>query len=171
MVKPGVQVFVQQGVTGADANILFTIAPGTTNGHPTDLTLTYSSSWGNGTANAGNQFELPIPMTATGTVTVTQKSSDTATSTGTLVVLPTISVNPMTALLTVRYVPEGPLFCQVLTGTTVSDKTQATDTPDGSSTYHTYTYSYATVPAETTITLQCGGDNNDPTTYQISTTR
>ena len=171
MAAPVPGIVVQQGVTGADANILFTVSKGDTNGHPTDVTLTYASPWGSGTVNAGNQFSLPVPMTATGEVTVTQTSSDGATSTGTLAVLPTISVTPDTAVLTVRYVPEKPLFCQVLTGTTVSDKGQATDSPDGSSTYYTYTYSYATVAAGTTITLQCGGSNTDPTTYQITTTR
>ena len=173
MVKPGVQVVVQQGVTGADANILFTIAPGTTNGHPTDLTLTYISSWGNGTANAVNQFALPIPMTATGPVTVTQTSSDGSYSTGTLVVLPTISVNPETSLLTVRYVPEKQLFCQVLAsdGTVLGTATAATDAPDGSPSYYTYQYSYAGITPGTDITLQCGGDSAAPTTYQISTTR
>jgi len=171
MAKPDVQIVVQQGVTGTDANILFSITSGDTNGHPTDLTFTYASTWGNGTANGAKQFSLPIPMTATGTVTVTQHSSDGATSSFVITVLPTISVDAGTAVLTVRYVPEKPLFCQVLTGTTVSDKKQATDTPDGSSSYHKYSYSYAGVTSGTAITLQCGGDNNNPTTYQITTTR
>ena len=171
MAPPEVQIVVQQGVTAGDANILFSILQGDTNGHPDNaLKFKYSSTWDTGNANGGKQFTIPIPITATGPVTVTQTATDGATSTGSITVLPTISVNATSALLTVRYVPESPLYCQVLTGTTVSGKAQATDTPDGSSTYHTYTYSYATVPAETNITLQCGS-NAAPTTYQISTTR
>jgi hypothetical protein len=55
----------------------------------------------------------------------------------------------------------------------VLDKGKATATAqDGSPKYYTYEYSYAAVPEGTgDITLQCGGDNATPTTYQISTTR
>jgi len=166
---PDVAIAAQQGVSGSSVFLLFGITRGDGNGNPPTRKLTYSSPWGSGTANDADQFQLTVPMAAAGTVT----ALDGLDSTGSVVVQQTVSVNPTTSLLTVRYVPETvvPLFCQVLTGTTVSGKTQATDTPDGSSTYHTYTYSYETVPAETTITLQCGGDNNDPTTYQISTTK
>jgi hypothetical protein len=170
--KPTVQIVRQQGVKGGKASLLFSITPGNWNGNPPNpkTGFTYSSPWANGTAN-GDQFFFDIPITETGTVTVTQTADGgTPSSTGTVVVQPTISVDSATAVMTVRYVPESPLYCQVMTGTTASNKILATEANDGSSSYHTYTYSYALVPAETTITLQCGGDSNNPTTYQITTT-
>jgi hypothetical protein len=171
--KPTVQIVTQQGVKGGKASLLFSIAPGNWNGNPPKTGFTYSSPWANGTANGADQFSLDIPITETGTVTVTQTAAGgTPSSTGTVVVQPTISVDSATAVMTVRYAPEQALYCEVLSGgATVLGPSQATDVPDGSSGYHTYTYSYATVPAETTIRLRCGGDNNAPTTYQITTTR
>ena len=85
----------------------------------------------------------------------------------------TVSVDDATAIMTVRYSPEKPLFCEAMSGTTVLDQGPATAVaPAGSPTYYQYEYSYAAVPVGTgAITLQCGGDNAAPTTYQISTTR
>jgi len=172
MAKPTVAVVVQQGVTGGKADILFSIVPGDSNGHPTSLTFSYSSPWGNGTANGANQFSLKIPETAGGTVTVTQAASDGAASDRAFTVKPTISVDAATSVLTVTYAPEGQLYCEVqATDGTVLDNGAATETPDGSSTYHTYTFSYAGITAGTDINLQCGPTPVTTTTYQISTTR
>jgi hypothetical protein len=168
MAKPQVGVVVQQGVTSGNANILFSILPADTNGHQTTLTFTYSSPWGRGTANGANQFSLPIGLTSTGTVTVRQTSSDGSSSTGTMVVQPTLSADTATSVLTIRYVPEKPLFCQVMAGGVVVLDGTATDTPDGSPSYYTYQYSYLDAPAGD-VTIQCGG-SSAATTYQISTT-
>jgi hypothetical protein len=170
---PDTQIVTQQGVTTGTVTLLFGITPGDGNGNPPNpMTLTYSSPWGNGTANPANQFELTVPMTATGTVTIVQTAADGSSSTGTFVVLPTISVDQATSVLTVRYVPEKPLYCQVLASDgTVLDSGTASDTPDGSPSYYTYQYSYGSIAVGTDITLQCGGDSAAPTTYQITTTR
>jgi hypothetical protein len=170
--RPEVQVVIQQSVSAGAVTLLFGITPGDGNGNPpSPMTLTYSSPWGDGTANAANQFELTLPMTATGTVTVRQTAADGSYSTGTLVVQPTLSVDTATAVLTVRYVPEKPLYCEVLSGGSSLATGQATDTPDGSPSYNTYQYSYEGIAVGTDITIQCGGDSAAPTTYQISTTR
>ena len=93
-------------------------------------------------------------------------------STGSVVVQQTVSVDDLTAVMTVRYAPEKPLYCEALSGTTVVDSGNAIEVAQaGSPTYYTYEYSYAAVPVGTgPITLQCGGDSAAPT-YQISTTR
>ena len=136
------------------------------------MDLTYSSAWGNGTANAANQFVLTLPMTATGTVTVRQTAADGSYSTGTVVVKPTIGVDAATSVLTVTYVPENPLFCEVLaTDGTSLDNGKATAAPDGSPSYNTYTYSYSGIAVGTDITLQCGPSAGNTATYKISTTR
>ena len=111
-------------------------------------------------------------MTDTGTVTVRQTAQDGSFSTGAVVVQQTVSVDTATAIMTVSYSPEKPLFCQAVSWATVLVKGQATAVAHaGSPTYYTYEYSYAGVPVGTDITLQCGGDKAAPTTYQISTTR
>ncbi len=169
---PDVQVVTQQGVTTSTVTLLFGITPGDGNGNPpTPMTLTYSSPWGDGTANAANQFGLTLPMTATGTVTVRQTAADGSYSTGTVVVQPTIGVDAATSVVTVRYVPEKHLTCQVLSEATVLSSGKATEIADASTSYYGYEYSYADVTAGTAITIQCGGDAAAPTTYQISTTR
>jgi hypothetical protein len=168
--NPDVQVVTQQGVTPTTVTLKFVITPGDGNGNPpAPMTFTYSSPWGDGGADAGNQFDLTIPMTATGTVTVRQTAADGSYSTGTMVVQPTLSVDTASSVLTIRYVPEKPLFCQALVGGVVVLDGKATDTPDGSPSYYTYQYSYVDAPAGD-VTLQCGGDNSAPTTYQINTT-
>jgi len=170
--KPDVRVVAQQGVSGSSVILLFSITRGDGNGNPPTMTLTYSSPWGSGTANGADQFQLTVPMAAAGTVTVRQTALDGSYSTGSVVVQRTVSVDGPTAVMTVRYSPEKPLFCQAMAGATVLGKGPATAVAQaGSPTYYTYEYSYAGVPVGTDITLQCGGDNAAPTTYQISTTR
>jgi hypothetical protein len=169
---PDVAIAAQQGVSGTSVILLFGITRGDGNGNPPNMTLTYSSPWGSGTANGANQFELTVPMTGTGTVTVRQTAQDGSYSTGTVVVQQTVSVDTATAIMTVGYSPEKPLVCQAVSGATVLVKGKATEVAQaGSPTYYTYEYSYAGVPVGTDITLQCGGDKDAPTTYQISTTR
>jgi hypothetical protein len=170
--KPDVQVVTQQGVTGNNVTLLFSITPGDGNGNPSSsMTLTYSSPWGNGTATA-NQFVLTLPMTAAGSVTVRQTAGDLSYSTGTIVLKPTIGVDAATSVLTVTYVPENPLFCEVLaTDGTSLDNGKATAAPDGSPSYNTYTYSYSGIAVGTDITLQCGPSAGNTATYKISTTR
>ncbi len=169
--KPDVAIAAQQGVSGTNVILLFGITPGDGNGNPPNMALTYSSPWGSGTANGANQFELTVPMTGTGTVTVRQTAQDGSYSTGSVVVQRTVSVDTATAIMTVRYSPEKPLFCEVLSATPDPGKATAV-AQAGSPTYYTYEYSYAAVPVGTgEITLQCGGDKAAPTTYQISTTR
>ena len=171
--KPDVAIAAQQGVSGSNVILLFGITPGDGNGNPPNMTLTYSSLWGSGTANGADQFELTVPMTATGTVTVTQTAQDGSYATGSVVVQRTVSVDAATAIMTVRYSPEKPLFCQALSGADILDKGQLDAVAQaGSPTYYTYEYSYAAVLEGTgAITLQCGGTELAPTTYQISTTR
>ena len=159
-------------MSGTSVILLFGITPGDGNGNPPNMTLTYSSPWGSGTANGANQFELTVPMTGTGTVTVRQTAQDGSYSTGAVGVQQTVSVDTATAIMTVGYSPEKPLVCQAVSGATVLVKGKATEVAQaGSPTYYTYEYSYAGVPVGTDITLQCGGDKDAPTTYQISTTR
>jgi len=171
--KPDVRVVAQQGVSGSSVILLFSITRGDGNGNPPTMTLTYSSPWGSGTANGADQFQLTVPMAAAGTVTVRQTALDGSYSTGSVVVQQTVSVDDLTAVMTVRYAPEKPLFCQAMAGATVLGKGPATAVAQaGSPTYYQYEYSYSVVPAGTgAITIQCGGDTAAPTTYQISTTR
>jgi len=170
--KPDVAIVAQQGVSGSSVILLFGITRGDGNGNPPTMTLTYSSPWGSGTANGADQFQLTVPMAAAGTVTVRQTALGGSYSTGSVVVQQTVSVDDLTAVMTVRYAPEKPLFCQAMAGATVLSKGPATAVAHaGSPTYYQYEYSYAVVPVGTDITLQCGGDNAAPTTYQISTTR
>ncbi len=169
--RPEVTIVAPQGVTGSSVDLLFSVTPGDSNGNPPAMTLTYSSPWGSGTANGADQFVVTVPMTATGPVTVTQTATDGSYSTGSVVVGPTVSVDPATAVMTVRYASEKPLFCQTLSGATVLDSGKATEVADGAAGYYTYQWAYDTIPSGTGIMLQCGGNSSSPTTYQISTTR
>ncbi|MBI4898882.1 MAG: hypothetical protein HY829_00185, partial [Actinobacteria bacterium] len=169
--QPDVTIIAPQGVTGSSVDLLFHATPGDANGNPPGMALTYSSPWGSGTANGADQFVLTVPMTASGSVTVTQTASDDSSSNRSLVVQPAVSVDPTTAVMTVRYASEKPLFCQTLSGTTVLDSGKGVEVADGAPGYYTYQWAYDTVPVGTGIMLACGGDGASPTTYEISTTR
>ncbi|HSN11174.1 MAG TPA: fibronectin type III domain-containing protein, partial [Propionibacteriaceae bacterium] len=169
--QPDVTIVGPQGTASGTVDLLFHATPGDANGNPPAMVLTYSSPWGSGAANGADQFVITIPMTSTGTVTVTQTAADGSSSTGAVAVLPTVSVDSTTAVMTVRYASESPLFCQTLSGGTVLDSGKATQVANGVTGYYTYQWAYDTVPVGTGIMLQCGGNNSSPTTYQISTTR
>jgi large repetitive protein len=169
--QPDVTIIGPQGVTGSSVDLLFHATPGDANGNPPAMTLTYSSPWGSGTANGADQFVLTVPMTASGSVSVTQTASDGSSSNRSLVVQPAVSVDPATAVMTVRYASEKPLFCETLSGTTVLDGGRGIEVADNAPGYYTYQWAYDTVPVGTGIMLQCGGNASSPTTYQISTTR
>jgi hypothetical protein len=163
---PNVTIAAQQGVSGNNVILLFAVTRGDGNGNPPNMTLTYSSPWGNGTANGGDQFSLAVPMNASGTVTVNQNAQGGLSSSDSVAVQAPMSVDTTTAVLTVRYAPESKLYCKVFSGNTEIYFGEATK-PAGSPNYE---FSYAAVPTGN-ITLRCGGDKSAPTTYHIDTTR